>query len=245
MKCLILAAGCGTRLYPLTENQAKPLLEVGGKPILEHILGKVEKLDRVDEIYIVHNEKFSDNFRKWADSRDSGKKIRLFNDGSTDDSDKLGAIGDMRFVVEEAGVEDDMLVIAGDNLFSSELGPFADFFDRRGSCAALYRISDPELIKKYSVVKLDDSERIISFEEKPERPESDLAAICLYLFSSGKLGKLSRYLDEGRNSDAPGYFIKYLVENDEIFGMVLEGDWLDIGDFKSLEEAERKFGGER
>lgn len=242
MKCLILAAGYGTRLHPLTENQAKPLIEVAGKPMIEHILDKVEELEAVDEVYIVHNEKFSSNFKEWTEGFSFNKKIRLFNDGSTDDSDKLGAIGDMLFAVRESGADDDMLVIAGDNLFRWSLAPFVDFFRRKGTCAALYRVRDRELIKKYSVVELDGDGRIISFEEKPEEPATDLAAICLYLFARGKLPLLERYIDEGRNPDAPGYFIKYLSETDRVYGLPMEGDWLDIGDFKSLEEAEKLFG---
>lgn len=242
MKCLILAAGYGTRLHPLTENQAKPLIEVAGKPMIEHILSRVEELDVVDEVYVVHNEKFSSNFKEWAEGCSLTKKIRLFNDGSTDDSDKLGAIGDMRFAVEESGADDDMLVIAGDNLFGWDLAPFVDFFHLKGTCAALYRVADRELIKKYSVVELDKDDRIISFEEKPEEPATDLAAICLYLFAREKLPKLAQYIDGGGNPDAPGYFIKYLAETDRVYGIPMEGGWLDIGDFKSLEEAERLFG---
>ncbi len=242
MKCLILAAGYGTRLYPLTENQAKPLIEISGRPMIEHILDRVENLDRVDEIYIVHNDRFAGNFRKWAEAYASKKMIRLFNDGSTDDSNKLGAIGDMRFAVEEGGIDDDMLVIAGDNLFGWELSSFVKYFDEKGTCAALYRVADRELIKKYSVVELDENGRIVSFEEKPPEPATDLAAICLYLLGRGKLPKIGQYIEEGRNPDAPGYFIKYLAETDRIYGVPMEGDWLDIGDFKSLEEAERLFG---
>lgn len=242
MKCLILAAGYGTRLYPLTENQAKPLIEVAGRPMIEHILDKVDKIDKVDEVFIVHNEKFKANFRNWLDGYASSMNITLFNDGSTDDSDKLGAIGDMLFVLEKSGLDDDLLVIAGDNLFGWDLSPFIEFFDCKGTCAALYRVREKELIKKYSVVELDEKSRIISFEEKPENPATDLAAICLYAIARTKLHKFSQYIDEGRNPDAPGYFIKYLVETDEVYGVPLEGDWLDIGDFKSLDEAEKLFG---
>ncbi len=242
MKCLILAAGYGTRLYPLTENQAKPLIEVAGRPMIEHILDKVEKIDRVDEVLIVHNEKFKSNFRNWLDGYSSSRRITLFNDGSTDDSDKLGAIGDILFVLRESGLDDDLLVIAGDNLFGWDLSSFIEFFDCKGTCAALYRVREKELIKKYSVVELDEESRIISFEEKPENPATDLAAICLYAFAREKLSKFSQYINEGRNPDAPGYFIKYLAETDEIYGVPLEGDWLDIGDFKSLEDAEKLFG---
>ncbi len=243
MKCLILAAGYGTRLYPLTEKKPKPLLEVGSRPMIEHIIKKVEKLDRIDEIFIVHNEKFSKNFEQWAGSFCSIKKITLLNDGSTGDSDKLGAIGDMLFDVEEAGVDQDMMVIAGDNLFGWELEPFISFFDRKGTCAALYRVPDMELIKKYSVVELDDESRIVSFEEKPSRPATDMAAICLYLFAREKLPMLEQYINEGRNPDAPGHFIKYLSARDAVYGMPFEGNWLDIGDFKSLEQARGLFSG--
>lgn len=241
MKGLILAAGYGTRLYPLTERQAKPLLEVSGKPMIEYIVEKISGIDCLDEIYIVHNEKFDDNFKRWADRYKSRKKIRLFNDGSTDDSNKLGAVGDMKFVIERTGIEDDLLVVAGDNLFDFPLEGFVDFFMKKGAAVALYRVGDMELIRKYSVVEMDDEKRIRSFEEKPENPATNLAAICLYLFPAGKLKRIFDYIGQGLNPDAPGYYIKWLVENDSVFGMVLEGDWLDIGDFKSLEEAGRKF----
>lgn len=242
MKCLILAAGYGTRLYPLTESQPKPLLEVGGKPMVEHILDRVYELNEVDEVVIVHNEKFSANFKKWASGHGAAVKMTLLNDGSTGDSDKLGAIGDMDFAVEQAGIDDDLLVVAGDNLFGSRLKPFARFFRGKGTCVALHRVADRELIKKYSVVELDREGRIISFEEKPRSPSTDLAAVCLYLFENNKLKKLKTYLDEGRNPDAPGYFIKYLAETGRVYGLPLEGPWLDIGDFSSLEEARKLFG---
>lgn len=242
MKCLILAAGYGTRLYPLTESRPKPLLEVGGRPIIDHILDRVCDLDEVDEAVIVHNGKFSANFSEWAGGRPARVKITLVNDGSTGDSDKLGAIGDMNFAVERAGIDDDLLVVAGDNLFGWSLEPFAGFFHEKGTCVALHRVPDSELIKQYSVVELDGAGRIISFEEKPDSPSTDLAAVCLYIFAREKLPALEAYLGEGRNPDAPGYFIKYLAEEGTVHGVPMEGPWLDIGDFKSLDEAEKLFG---
>lgn len=241
MKALILAAGYGTRLYPLTEKQAKPLIDVGGKPMIEHIIGRLGEINTLDEIYIVHNEKFSGNFSDWAKNYECAAAIRLLNDGSTDDTNKLGAVGDMRFAVEEARISDDLIVIAGDNLFDFSLAGILNFFETKGTAIGLYEVSDMELVKKYSVVELDSDKRVVSFEEKPRNPATNLAAICLYLFPGEKLGRIREYMEKGNNPDAPGYYIKWLSENDRVYGAVLKGRWLDIGDFKSLDEARKIF----
>lgn len=241
MKALILAAGYGTRLYPLTEGQAKPLLPVAGKPMVEHIIRKIESVAEIDEIYLVINAKFSSDFEKWARNFKTDRKITLFDDGSTDDDNKLGAIGDMKFVIEKTGVSDDMLVVAGDNLFDFELGPFVEFFNEKGISIGLYRVEPVELVKKYSVVELDEEKKVLSFEEKPEHPSTNLIAICLYLFPKNGLSLILKYLGEGNNPDAPGYYIKWLVQETKVYGFTLSGKWLDIGDFKSYEEANKLF----
>ena len=169
------------------------------------------------------------------------RKITLFDDGSTDDDNKLGAIGDMKFVIEKTGISDDMLVVAGDNLFDFELGPFVEFFNEKGISIGLYRVEPMELVKKYSVVELDEERKVLSFEEKPEHPSTNLIAICLYLFPKGKLNLISKYLEDRNNPDAPGYYIKWLVQETKVYGFTLSGKWLDIGDFKSYEEANRVF----
>jgi glucose-1-phosphate thymidylyltransferase len=246
MKVLILAAGYGTRLYPLTEKQAKPLLPVAGKPMVEHIINKVEEIDEVDEICMVVNQKFAGNFERWVSGFKTNKKVSLFNDGSTDDADKLGAIGDMKFVIEKGGISDDLLVVAGDNLFDFSFSPFVNFFKERGTSIGLYRVEPIEDVKKYSVVELDESERVLNFEEKPEHPSTNLIAICMYLFPKDKLSLISDYLQQGNNPDAPGYYIKWLVKKARVYGFVFSGMWFDIGDLKSYNEADKALrGGEK
>ena len=238
MKALILSAGYGTRLHPLTERQAKPLLPVAGKPMVEHVISKVEEIPDIDEIYMVINQKFAENFKDWAGKVKTKKAITFLNDGSTDDANKLGAIRDMKFAIEKASISDDLLVVAGDNLFDFSLTPFVDFFENKGtSVVGLYRVEPLELVKKYSVVELDESNRIVNFEEKPEAPSTNLIAICLYLFHKDKLNLISKYLKDGNNPDAPGYYIKWLVKQDRVFGFAFTGKWFDIGDFKSYNAA--------
>lgn len=242
MKALILAAGYGTRLYPLTEKQAKPLLPVAGKPMVEHVINKIEQIAEVDEICIVINQKFVSNFEQWVSGFKTSKKVTLFNDGSTDDANKIGAIGDMKFVIEKGNISDDLFVIAGDNLFDFSVNPFVKFFKEKGTSIGLYRVEPLELVRKYSVVELDKNRRVLNFEEKPEHPSTNLIAICMYLFPKEKLGLITDYLEEGNNPDAPGYYIKWLARKDSVFGFALSGIWFDIGDFKSYNEADKAFG---
>ncbi len=242
MKALILAAGYGTRLYPLSKNMAKALLPVGGRPMVEHIIKKMTSIPELDEIFMVVNKKFYGDFEKWLSSYKAETKIGLFNDGSIDDDNKLGAIGDIRFAIGKGSISDDLLIIAGDNLFNFELVPFVRFFNDKGSSVGLYRVNPMELVKKYSVVELDENQKLLSFEEKPAEPRTNLIAICLYLFPGKKLNMVSRYIKEGNNPDAPGHYIKWLVDKEQVYGFTFDGKWLDIGDFKSYEEANRIFG---
>jgi glucose-1-phosphate thymidylyltransferase len=241
MKALILSAGYGTRLYPLSENKPKALLPIGGKPMVEHIIEKVEEIAEIDEVCMVVNQKFYEGFKHWMGGFKAKKRIRLFNDGSTDDSNKLGAIGDIRFAIERGGLSEDLLVVAGDNLFDFDMRPFVDFFDQKGTTIGLYRVQRTELARRYSVVELNEKQRLLSFEEKPEHPRTNLIAICMYLFPKVKLELVSQYLEEGNNPDAPGYYIKWLVENEAVYGFPFSGRWFDIGDFKSYDEAEKSY----
>lgn len=241
MKALILAAGYGTRLYPLTRDKPKPLLPVAGRPMLEHILKKIEKVEEVDKIYVVTNEKFAGHFRDWKDTCQSRKEIKIINDATISDEDKRGAIGDMQLVVEKEGVNDDLLVVAGDNLFRFNLGDFVTFFRKKGTSVGLYDFQDREAVKRYSIVEVNEDKKIISFREKPSHPATTLIAICLYLFPREKLNLISEYLKEGNNPDAPGFYIAWLHRREPVYGFVFEGKWYDIGDLKCYEEANREY----
>jgi glucose-1-phosphate thymidylyltransferase len=236
LKALILAAGYATRLYPLTETVAKPLLHVGGKPMIDHILERIRDADPL-ELHVVTNSKFAAAFREWAPA-----DVTVHDDGTTSEEDRLGAIGDMRFVVERAGIEDDLLVVAGDNLFDYSLADYARWWRSKGvaSAVALYAHPDGELVKQYGVVEVDEHERVLSFVEKPAEPRSNLAATACYLFHHEHVKLLATYLDEGNVPDQPGRFVEWLHRRAPVYGYRFGGEWLDIGDRDQLLEADNR-----
>src|SRR2546423_1320228 len=183
MKVVLLAAGYATRLYPLTLTQPKPLLPVAGKPMIEFVLDNLAPIGGIERVYVVTNAKFAGHFQDWADNYHATKSklnFTIVNDGSTDDSNKLGAIGDLHLVITREKVDDDLLVVAGDNLFSESLGAFGEFCRRKGApVLGVYDVEDLEQAKKYGVVDLDGAGRIGCFEGKPKRPGSTLIGIAL------------------------------------------------------------------
>ena len=242
MKTLILAAGYGTRLYPLTLNKPKPLLMVGSKTITDRLVEKIEKIDEIKEIYIVTNQKFAVNFEDWAKKSLYKKPIKVVNDHTLTNETRLGAIGDMELVVREEGVKDDLLVLGGDNLFEFNLNDFIKFAQSKdGSAVALRDIKDLKEARKYGIVSIDENGRIIEFKEKPRAPKSTLAAMCVYYFPKDRLNLLKVYLKTGKNKDAPGHYIAWLAENDAVFGYRFKGEWFDIGDKKKLKLADEVY----
>lgn len=239
MEVIILAAGYATRLYPLTEDRAKPLLPVGPKPIIDHIIGHVAELADVTKIHVVSNNKFYQDFVAWAEARPERDRIAIYNDGTFDNADRLGAIGDAEYVIKHANITDDLWLVAGDNLFDFNLGDLEAFFnEKQTSVCVTRRFPDRELIKKYSTVKLDDSKRVLEFIEKPAEPDTDLIGICCYMYRGADLPLFSKYLKDGENPDAPGYFMQWLHKETPVHGFYFDGLWFDIGDLKSLTEAD-------
>jgi glucose-1-phosphate thymidylyltransferase len=245
MNALILAAGYATRLYPLTLNKAKPLLPVGGKPIIEWLVDHLMELDELQLIYIVTNDKFAKDFQAWADSyqtRQPKAHFKIVNDGSTSDANKLGAIGDINLVLtRENLLSSDLLVLAGDNLFSDSIRGFVDFARNTEATVALYDVGDIEAIKKYATVSTDSSGVITQFEEKPEKPTSTLAAIALYYYSRSILPLFVTYLASGNNPDQPGRFLQWLYVRKPVKTFEIKGQWLDIGSKETLEAADKMF----
>lgn len=232
MKALILAAGYATRLYPLTINQPKPLLPVGGRPMIDYIMDKLEELSELDEIYVVTNNRFFKHFEEWKSKHSSSKKITIINDKTLSNEDRLGAIGDIQLVIGEANINEDLLIIAGDNLFRFKMSDFLGFAKKRSpNCSiVLHNIGALEEARKYGVVKIDENNRLLSFSEKPPEPESTLVAICLYYFPKEKLSRVAEYLNQSKHKDAPGTYISWLVKNDDVYGFIFEDEWYDIGD---------------
>lgn len=247
MNALILAAGYATRLYPLTLNKAKPLLEVGGKPIIEWLLDNLRSVTQLRTTYIVTNAKFANDFQDWANAyheRYREMQIKIINDGSTSDDDKLGAIGDINLVLtRENLVTDDLLVIAGDNLFEQPLGDFVNAAKSSAATIALHDVGDFEAMKKYGTVTVDNKGVITNFEEKPDKPKSTLASVALYYYSREVLPLFTTYLAAGNNPDQPGRFLQWLYPRKAVNTFLLKGRWLDIGSKETLEVADKVFAG--
>lgn len=244
MKALILAAGYATRLYPLTKEYPKPLLEVKGRPIIDYIIDKLNKVLVIDEIYIITNSKFIVTFGKWLKTLKSSKKITLIDDLTKSNKDRLGAIGDINFVVKKRNIGDDLLVIGGDNLFSGSLKGFLAFC-RKNSLAAsigLYRLKQKKDASRYGVAQLDKNNKIISFEEKPDKPKSSLVAMCLYYMPKNYLSLINKYIhSKKKKTDATGSYMAWLKEKSDVYGYVFGGSWFDIGDYKFLNAAKKSF----
>lgn len=242
MKCIVLAAGYATRLYPLTKNQPKPLLPVAGVPILEHILRKVERVELIDGICIVTNDRFYRHFEAWRSQYKSNKPITIINDGTTDNENRLGAIADLRFALDHENIHDDILVMAGDNLFDFELTDFVDFFLHvQHDCITVHELQDEEALKKTGVVEIDERGKVLSFEEKPTHPRSNLAAPPFYLYRAETLDAIRTYLEEGGNPDAPGNLIPWLIRQKDVYAYRFEGQRYDIGTPESYQYVQQLF----
>jgi glucose-1-phosphate thymidylyltransferase len=238
MKAIILAAGYATRLRPLTDTWAKELLPVGGRPIIDRIVDAVTAVELVDEIHVVTNARKADAFARWAEGRD----VIVHDDGTSSNDDRLGAIGDMLFVVEQAGLDDDLLVIAGDNLFEFSLAEFAAFWRSKGtaSAVAVRDVGSLELAAHYGIVALDDDARVVDFEEKPADPPSTLAATATYLFHREHARLIATYLEGEHGADQPGRFVGWLQRHEPVYGWVFDATWYDIGNHEQLLEADNR-----
>ena len=240
MKCIILCAGYATRLYPLTLDRPKPLLPIAGKPIIEYILAKIEELDDVNEIFIVTNNKFFNNFRNWKRTYSGTKPIKIVNDKTENEEDRLGAIGDIDFVAKQEGINEDTLIIAGDNLFDFSLKNLQKFFkEKNASVIALYDIQDKNLAAgKYGIVDIDKNNKIINFEEKPENPKTTLISTACYIFSKKDTQELEKCIEEHQKPDNLGDFIKWISKRKYVYGFVFNGKWFDIGNQEQIKEAD-------
>jgi len=238
MKALILAAGYATRLYPLTLNQAKPLLEVAGKPIIEYIIEKLQEITEIDTIYAVTNGKFYQNFVDWAINYQSKVPLKIINDNTFTNETRLGPVGDLQLTIEQENIDDDLFVIAGDNLFNFSLTPISSLFKEKNTSIVAGRQSTKEEIKgKYGNIILNEEYKITGFEEKPKKPKSDIASTAIYLLNK----KALKLLKQCKNIEHTGDFIKYLSEKQNVYVHILTEKWHDIGDKKQLEEANLKF----
>ena len=228
----MLAAGYATRLRPLTDQVAKPLLPLAGRPMLDYLYDRIAEVGEVDEVHVVTNSRFAPDFREWADRGERRLRVVVHDDGTTSNDDRLGAVGDMAFAIERGGLEgEDLLVLAGDNLIGYGLDGLVSFWREKGEAAiAVHRVADTQLIRQYGVAELDEDDRVVSLEEKPSEPRSDLAVTASYVYSAELASLIPVYLREGGSPDAPGNFVVWLYPREPVYGYRFGGDWMDIGD---------------
>jgi len=238
LNVIILAAGYATRLRPLTDTWAKELLPVGGRPIIDRIVDAVDEVGEVHAVHVVTNSRKAPSFRAWAE----GRNVVVHDDGTTSNDDRLGAIGDMQFVVDNAGIDDDLLVIAGDNLFEFSLAEYVAFWRSkdRASAVAVRDVGSRELASQYGVVALDGDGRVIDFVEKPADPPSTLAAIAAYLYHRDHVPLIRDYLASGESADQPGRFVAWLQQRRPVYGWIFDSTWYDIGNHEQLLEADNR-----
>ena len=240
MKCVILAAGYATRLYPLTENFPKPLLEVQGKPILDWLIEDIG--EAVDEFIVISNHRFAEIFREWAAKRP--EKIIVLDDGTSTNETRLGAVKDVQFAIESLGLQDDLLVIAGDNLLDFSLQSFIDYFKAKET-TVIMRYYEPsvEKLHKTGVALVDETDRIIAMEEKPAEPKSHWCTPPFYIYRACDVPLVKKGIDAGCGTDAPGSFIAWLCTQTPVHAFEMPGKRYDIGNLASYEEVQKNYRG--
>jgi glucose-1-phosphate thymidylyltransferase len=247
MKVLILAAGYGTRLYPHVKRFPKPLLKIGKRPLINYLLDKIEELSGVSRLIVVTNNRFFKQFQAWKNSLNMNRRIELINDLTTSPKNRLGALGDMNLIFKQEGVEEDFLVLGGDNLFKQGLADFLSFAKSKhpSVVVGLSDIKDKKEASHFGVVSLDRNSRIIEFYEKPAEPKSSLVAMCLYYIPKEKLSSIREYLDNPHNShDTAGTYIKWLSQKDKVYGFEFSDIWFDIGHIQAYKKASQAFAGQ-
>ena len=242
MKCLILAAGYATRLYPLTENFPKPLLEVGGKTILDWLIEDIDRSGAIDEYVVISNHKFACHFDAWAKTR--GEKITVVDDGTSTNETRLGAVRDVKFACDSLSLDSDMLVIAGDNLLDFSLCRFIEYAkDKNTSAIMRYYEPSEEKLKKCGVVTVDDGGKILKMVEKPQCPESHWCCPPFYYYTKEAASMVGEAIESGCGTDAPGSFIAWLAERLPVYAMEMPGKRYDIGNLESYNKVKMEYKG--
>lgn len=241
MKCLILAAGYATRLYPLTENFPKPLLEVGGKPILDWLIDDLRTADIIDEFVIISNHKFAQHFEKWAAEKDY--RVTVVDDGTNTNETRLGAVCDIRYAMEQLEIDDDMMVLAGDNVLDFSLVRFLDYALRKeASCVMRYFEPNRETLPKRGVLELE-GDRVVSMEEKPANPKTQWCCPPFYYYTRADAKRISEALQDGCGYDAPGSFIAWLCRKAPVYAMEMPGSRYDVGNLESYTKIRNEYRG--
>ena len=245
MKNIVIAAGYATRLYPLTENFPKPLLKIGERSILDRILDDVDGIEDIDEHIIVTNHKFAEIFNNWVSERKQKpgtKPIRIIDDGTTDNENRLGAVKDLLLAIDEFGINDDIMVLAADNVLDFSFQGFVTFFKQKNTSVIMCH-HEPELYKlqRTGVIAVDDDMKVLEMQEKPEHPVSNWAVPPFYIYKKNDLPLIRDCLNHGCGFDAPGNLAHYLVNATTIHAWIMPGSRYDIGSLDSYKEAQILF----
>lgn len=243
MKCILLAAGYATRMYPLTENFPKPLLEIQGKPLLDWLIGDIDNIKEIEEINIVTNHKFIDIFKKWYQKNNYNTRINILDDGSTQNENRIGALRDVALCVDRLKINDDILVLAGDNLVDFSFDSFVDFFKNIGhTCIMTHYEESVEKLRKTGVVELDDVNRVLQMQEKPQNPISNYAVPPFYIYAKKDLEIILDGINNGKcNVDSPGSLIKWLCEKTDIYAYHMKGKRYDVGSLETYYKLKENF----
>ncbi len=242
MKCLILAAGYATRLYPLTENFPKPLLEVGGKTILDWLVDDIDTAGLVDEYVVISNHKYAHHFEAWAKTK--AMKVTVVDDGTSSNETRLGAVKDIQFAIEKLGLADDMLVIAGDNVLDFSLTQFVRYAkEKNTSCIMRYFEPQDQKLTKCGVVEIDENDRILSMEEKPAQPRSHWCCPPFYYYTREDAKLVAKGIASGCGTDAPGSYIAWLCTQTTVHAMEMPGRRFDVGNLESYNKIKEEYKG--
>lgn len=247
MKNIVIAAGYATRLGELTKNFPKPLLKIGNNTILGRMLDDIDSIPDIDEHIIVTNHKFAPIFEQWAKEVNCSKPITIIDDGTSTNDTRLGAVRDLQFAIEKAKVDDDMLVVAADNLLFFSFQGFVEFAKEKGTpCIMCHNQPSKEKLQRTGVVVLDDNWRVLNMEEKPEEPKSTWAVPPFYIYRKENIDMIMHAIENGCGFDAPGNLAHYMVDNVEMHAWPMAGTGenlrFDIGSLDTYNEACEKYG---
>ena len=245
MICVLLAAGYATRMYPLTENFPKPLLEIKGKTILDWMVDDLATSGKIDRYVVISNHKFLGHFGKWAAmKRSQGFVIDLIDDGSTCNENRLGAVKDIEFAIDSLGLDDDLLVLAGDNVMDFSFNSFVSYFGvKKTTCIMRYRVPGLKGPCKFGVCTVDSEDKVLNMVEKPQVPESEWAVPPFYIYLRSDLGLFKKGIEGGCNTDAPGSFIEWLCKQTEVHAFEMPGQRFDVGSIEGYERIREEYKG--
>lgn len=235
MKAIILAAGYATRLYPITQNFSKALLPIDGKPIISYIAESLYKVKEIDEIFVVTNELFYENFLDWK-ALYNFDKVKIINDHTNSNETKLGAIGDIKYVIDDQNIDEETLIITGDTFFEFKMTDFVDCYKKNKISTTCVKKETVKDLSRFGIAELEDN-IIVGFEEKPAHPKSNNVVYACYLYNKEDLKLINEYLKTGNSPDAPGNYIAWLCKKSKIQAFILDGYCIDIGTHESYAEA--------